>query len=318
MPWIRLSDNYMEDEKIDALSNGAFRLWHEALAWCRRQLTDGLIPFPVMRRFPAYTKGREKELATPVREGVAPLWELIPATGYKVHNYLKWNKSKEEEEADQELSRHRMAFTRDPQLRQRLRERDGDMCRYCGKAVNWQDRKGASGATYDHIEPRGSMDESNLVIACRGCNSKKRNRTPEQAGMVLLPIPNQIQIKPRSDLRNIKLSTIGEDRREEKSEEYSEYELMERAGRLREELYPQWYAKWRNGARLRLVANSLEYQDALSLVQTWDDARLEKLARIVLTTDEAFISGTDRSFKIFALKASWADDRLRQIESKSA
>jgi hypothetical protein len=41
---------------------------------------------------------------------------------------------------------------------------------------------------------------------------------------------------------------------------------------------------------------------------------LEKLAKIVLTTDDPFIAGTDRSFKIFALKASWADDRLRQWE----
>jgi uncharacterized protein YdaU (DUF1376 family) len=88
----------------------------------------------------------------------------------------------------------------------------------------------------------------------------------------------------------------------------------ERAGRLREELYPEWYAKYRHGARLRLVANSLEWQDAESLVRTWPDDRLEKLAKIVLTTDDPFIAGTDRSFKIFALKASWADDRLRQWE----
>ena len=94
--------------------------------------------------------------------------------------------------------------------------------------------------------------------------------------------------------------------------------LVERAGRLREELYPEWYAKWRHGARLRLVANSLEFDDALSLVRTWDDARLEKLAQIVLTTDEPFIAKTDRGFKIFAIKASWADDRLRQIESGAA
>jgi uncharacterized protein YdaU (DUF1376 family) len=71
-----------------------------------------------------------------------------------------------------------------------------------------------------------------------------------------------------------------------------------------------------NGARLRLIANSLEYQDAESLVRTWPDERLEKLAKIVLTTDDPFIAGTDRSFKIFALKASWADDRLRQWEKE--
>lgn len=99
--------------------------------------------------------------------------------------------------------------------------------------------------------------------------------------------------------------------------ETADASLEHRAGRLREELYPAWYAKYRHGARLRLVANSLEYQDAMSLVTTWDDARLEKLARIVLTTDDEYISKTDRGFKIFALKASWADDRLRQAENGS-
>ena len=87
--------------------------------------------------------------------------------------------------------------------------------------------------------------------------------------------------------------------------------LLKRAGRLREEFYPAWYAQFRKGARLRLVANSLEFQDALSLVKTWDDERLYQLAQCVLTTNDPFITGTDRSFKIFALKASWADDRLR-------
>lgn len=90
--------------------------------------------------------------------------------------------------------------------------------------------------------------------------------------------------------------------------------LADRASQLREVLYPQWYAKFRHGARLRLIANPLEFQEAQSLVATWDDATLEKLAAIVLTTDDPWISGTDRSFRIFAMKASWAHDRLAQWE----
>jgi hypothetical protein len=97
VPWIRLSDNYIEDEKFLALSDRSFRLWHEAMAYCRRHQTDGLIPFAILRGFRAYSKTSEKQLASPARDGLAPLWELIPATGYKVHNYLNWNLSKEEE-----------------------------------------------------------------------------------------------------------------------------------------------------------------------------------------------------------------------------
>jgi 5-methylcytosine-specific restriction endonuclease McrA len=44
----------------------------------------------------------------------------------------------------------------------------------------------------DHIVPlsRGGEDRwMNVVTACRGCNSKKDNRTPEAARMPLLYLP---------------------------------------------------------------------------------------------------------------------------------
>lgn len=97
----------------------------------------------------------------------------------------------------------------------------------------------------------------------------------------------------------------------------SEPELAERAGNLLEH-YAEWYSVHRHGARLKLIRNSLEFQDALELCRLWDDQRLEKLAGIVLTTDDPYISGTDRAFKIFALKATWADDVLSEWERKQA
>jgi hypothetical protein len=117
MPWIRLSDDYLGDEKISALSHGGFRLWHEGLAHCRRHQTDGLIPFSIMRQLPTFSKSREKELATPLREGLAPLWDLIPKMGYKVHNYLEWNPSKECEQERRAESRDRMRGWRDRERR---------------------------------------------------------------------------------------------------------------------------------------------------------------------------------------------------------
>lgn len=105
---------------------------------------------------------------------------------------------------------------------------------------------------------------------------------------------------------------------EKESEEKPPEEPIEaRAGRLLES-YAGWYQRFRHGARLRLLRNALEFGEACQLCELWDDARLEKLAQIVLTTNDEFIAGTDRSFKIFALKASWADDRLRAAESGAA
>lgn len=68
----------------------------------------------------------------------------------------------------------------------RIKARDGDRCRYCGKTVNWADRRSGDGATYDHVVPGGPETDENIVVACRSCNTAKGGRTPEEAGMELL------------------------------------------------------------------------------------------------------------------------------------
>ncbi len=92
--------------------------------------------------------------------------------------------------------------------------------------------------------------------------------------------------------------------------------LSLRAGLLVQR-YGELFQIHRKGAKYRQRPN-LDWSEALTLLPLWDDARLEKLAILVLTTDDAFISSTDRGFKIFAMKASWADDRLTEWEEKRA
>lgn len=62
-------------------------------------------------------------------------------------------------------------------------DRDNHTCAYCG----------ASHAnTIDHVLPRSKGGKStwlNLVAACQECNNRKRDRTPEQAGMRLRVTP---------------------------------------------------------------------------------------------------------------------------------
>jgi 5-methylcytosine-specific restriction endonuclease McrA len=60
-----------------------------------------------------------------------------------------------------------------------LRARDGMWCAYCIKKP---------ATTIDHVKPRskkGAHTWENTVGACAKCNSRKANRTPEQAGMTL-------------------------------------------------------------------------------------------------------------------------------------
>lgn len=89
--------------------------------------------------------------------------------------------------------------------------------------------------------------------------------------------------------------------------------LRMRAGELVNH-YAQLFYEHRKGARYH-ARPALDFPKACELVQTWaDDARLEKLAVLVLTTDDEWIARTDRGFAVFAARASWADDKLRAWE----
>jgi hypothetical protein len=89
-------------------------------------------------------------------------------------------------------------------------------------------------------------------------------------------------------------------------------EIGERGGRLVER-YGVLYQHHRHGAHFRQRPN-LDWLEACDLCRHWDDPTLEKLAILVLTTDDPWITKSDRSFHIFALKATWADGRLKQWE----
>lgn len=64
----------------------------------------------------------------------------------------------------------------------RVLKRDAYTCIYCQKEA----------FTVDHIIPKsrgGAQTWENLAASCSKCNSKKGNKTPEEAGMVLLWTP---------------------------------------------------------------------------------------------------------------------------------
>ncbi len=67
-----------------------------------------------------------------------------------------------------------------------LFQRDHNLCLYCGEQF------AAHLLTRDHIVPasRGGLSIwENCVTACRSCNQRKDDRTPEEAGMRLLAVP---------------------------------------------------------------------------------------------------------------------------------
>jgi hypothetical protein len=64
--------------------------------------------------------------------------------------------------------------------------RDRNTCQYCGNSFCYAD------LTMDHVIPKsrgGDKSWTNIVACCKRCNSRKRDRTPEEARMPLLREP---------------------------------------------------------------------------------------------------------------------------------
>jgi 5-methylcytosine-specific restriction endonuclease McrA len=100
----------------------------------------------------------------------------------------------------------RVPYKEIPLTRRNILERDRNTCQYC-------DRKGDQ-LTLDHVIPRsrgGGDTWENLVAACVRCNVKKGNRTPKEAGMVLLFQPR----RPHSSLHFEIIKHTQDDRNQE-------------------------------------------------------------------------------------------------------
>ncbi len=66
--------------------------------------------------------------------------------------------------------------------------RDDGVCQYCCCEVTTSD------FTFDHVTPKsrgGLATWENIVCACQPCNTRKANRTPDEAGMTLLKEPRK-------------------------------------------------------------------------------------------------------------------------------
>jgi hypothetical protein len=161
-------------------------------------------------------------------------------------------------------------------------------------------RDGARQALKDHRDRRYGVDR-------RTASSDVKCISPPTTSSVRKDISLHTSENP------LARSGVG---KEKLLEEMDDGQLLDgRAGQLLEK-YQELFVKHRQGARYHSRPH-LDFPKACELVRTWtDDARLYKLAEIVLTTTDDWISRTDRGFGIFAARATWADDRLREWELK--
>ena len=86
--------------------------------------------------------------------------------------------------------------------RMTLYARDQHICAYCGEEFS------TSQLTIDHVQPKsrgGTNQWTNCVTACRPCNHRKGDRTPEEAKMHLIYVPYAPTVHERILLKNRKV-----------------------------------------------------------------------------------------------------------------
>jgi 5-methylcytosine-specific restriction endonuclease McrA len=180
VPWFRLDDSFHSHPKVIAVGNEAVGLYVRCGTYAAQHLTDGFVPEDVVLLY-----GSAELAGALVR---AKLWRRARG-GWQMHDYLRYNPTREAVENERRTNARRQALFRDAGLKAAIRQRDGDACRYCGIKVRWGKGQAPDSGTYDHVDPYGSNTLPNLVVACLSCNARKRDRTPAEAGMSLLSPP---------------------------------------------------------------------------------------------------------------------------------
>lgn len=202
MTWFRVDDQFPHHPKARMAGVEGRALWLAAGAACAARNTDGVVA-PLVVKDACYLAEVDQETATGLLVA-SGLWhdpktlrrcdrcrkaagKLEPGSFY-FHDWLDYQLTRDVAKLPEHRVKHNRnkALSRDHALREAIVTRDRGHCRYCHKRVDFADRVSDDGGTYDHKDPDGPNTLENVVVACRGCNTEKGKRTPEEAGMPLL------------------------------------------------------------------------------------------------------------------------------------
>ncbi len=117
MTWVRLDDASATHPKFVKAGLAAYGLWVAGLCYCNRYLTDGTIPKDALDILIPGTPTKvlvdlaRRLCANRVRPDGKPSW-LEDGEQYRVHDFEKYQPSKEEIEAERHASRHRQKESR--------------------------------------------------------------------------------------------------------------------------------------------------------------------------------------------------------------
>jgi hypothetical protein len=108
MAWVKIDDGFSEHPKVLRAGPLAVALHIAALCYAARQRTDGFIPGAVVSRLVDIRKPAA-EVARLVQAG---LWESVEG-GYAIHDYLAYNPSREQIDAERAATAERVKRWRD-------------------------------------------------------------------------------------------------------------------------------------------------------------------------------------------------------------
>ena len=236
MTWFRMDDGWADHPKVRRAEKDGRALWSIAGVKCAQNGTDGLVDPLMLRESYAPLAGVQPRKAAGLlvsaglwhdtltvhdcdrcctriaalgrRDGVTDDGDLDSGWFYfhDWEDYQQASKVKEDPIAKLAEKRARQLRRSTPgmELREQVRRRDRDLCRYCGVRCTFdtQDRKSPKVGTFDHVDPFdftsgfGGNSMRNVVVACNLCNGRKGQRTPEQwvedepeEGRLLQPAP---------------------------------------------------------------------------------------------------------------------------------
>lgn len=106
MPWFNVDDQMHSHPKVLAAGNAAIGLWARLGSYCSAYATEGFIPTEIVHAY-----GKKTERNNLITAGM-----LVPENGgYRLHDYLDYNRDREQIESAREQARERKRRQRERQ-----------------------------------------------------------------------------------------------------------------------------------------------------------------------------------------------------------
>lgn len=195
MPWLKLSDRFATHPiwaKLRGVRRADERTVNEVIGFvtrCATQASGHMTDYYVdLETAEMMGKARTDVL---LRQAVAA--GMLAASGKGPAR--RWRIVEDEDlwqmraRADVLWERQRDKDRKNPDLTLPVLKRDGDVCRYCGKVVNWKDTRSGRGGTFDHGRPGEEATTDTYFVSCRTCNSKRQDNPNADQDVPRRPAP---------------------------------------------------------------------------------------------------------------------------------